>query len=142
MFFCFSLQLDSTDIRNVKLSNICLTRELTIEPGSTCDAFLRLPPEAVRNRAYNSSSEIYSLGIMLWEMWYGQEAFLEMKGLDLEVFLVSVEEGRRPELTGSISQTSMRWSELLRGCWKKNAAERNTLANCKLIITAMLANCK
>ena len=65
-----------------------------------------------------------------------------MKGLDLEVFLVSVEEGRRPELTGSISQTSMRWSELLRGCWERNAAERNTLADCKLTITAMLANCK
>ena len=142
MFFCFSLQLDSTDIRNVKLSNICLTRELTIEPGSKCDAFLRLPPEAVRNRAYNASSEIYSLGIMLWEMWYGQEAFLEMKGQDLEVFLVSVEEGRRPELTGLTSQTSVWWSELLSGCWERNAAERNTFANCKLTITAMLGNCK
>ena len=142
MFFCFSLQLDSTDIRNVKLSNISLTRELTIEPGSKCDVFLRLPPEAIRNRTYNASSEIYSLGIMLWEMWYGPEAFLEMKGLDLEVFLVSVEEGRRPEFTGLTTQTSKWWSELLSGCWKRNAAERNTLAGCKLTITTMLGNCK
>ena len=75
-------------------------------------------------------------------MWYGQEAFLEMKGQDLEGFLVSVEEGRRPKLTGLTTQTSMWWSGLMSGCWEKNAAERNTLDDCKLTITAMLANFK
>ena len=142
MFFCVSLQLDSCDIRNVKLSNICLTRQLTIEHGSKCDGFLHLPPEAVRNRAYNTSSEIYSLGIMLWEMWYGEEAFHELRGQDLEVFLVNAEEGHRPELTGLTTQTSVWWSELISGYWAKNATERNSLTDCKSAITAMLANQK
>ena len=141
-FVFVSLQLDRGDVRNVKLSNICLTRQMTIEHGSKqCNSFLHLPPEAVRNRAYNASSEIYSLGIMLWEMWYGKEAFLEMKGQDLEVFLANVEEGHRPDLTGLTTQTSMRWSELISGCWE-NAAQRNTLADCKSAITAILADQK
>ena len=118
-------------------------KKLTIELGSKrCDTFLHLPPEAVRNRVYNASSEIYSLGIMLWEMWYGEEAFLEMKGQDLEVFLVSVEEGRRPKVTDLTTQTSVWWYELISGCWAKNAAQRNTLADCKSAITAILANQK
>ena len=143
MFLCVSMQLDSGDIRNVKLSNVCLTRQLTIEHGSKrCDEFLHLPPEAVRNRTYNVSSEIYSLGIMLWEMWYGQEAFLEMKGQDLEVFLVNVEEGHRPKVTGATTQTSVSWYELISRCWAINAAQRNTLADCKSAITAILANQK
>ena len=77
---------------------------------------------------------------MLWEMWYGKEAFLEMKGQDLEVFLVNVEEGHRPELTGLTTQMSVWWSELISGCWARNAAERNTLVDCKSAITAILAN--
>ncbi|XP_078380429.1 uncharacterized protein LOC144663380 isoform X1 [Oculina patagonica] len=134
--------LDSCNLGNVKLSNICLTRQLTIEHGSKCDEFLHLPPEAIRNRAYNTSSEIYCLGIILWEMWYGKEAFLEMKGQDLEVFLVNVEEGHRPELTGLATQTSVWWCDLIKGCWEKNATERITLTDCKSTITAILANQK
>lgn len=136
----FTLQLDSCNVRNVKLSNICLTRQLTIEHGSKCDAFLYLPTEAVRNKAYNASSEIYCLGIMLWEMWYGEEAFLEMKGQELEVFLVNVEDGHRPELTGMTTRTSVWWSDLISGCWATNATERKTLKDCKSTITEILAN--
>jgi len=79
---------------------------------------------------------------MLWEMWYGKEAFSEMKGHDLEVLLVNVEEGHRPQFTGVTTQTSAPWYELISRCWAKKAAERNTLADCKLAITAMLANQK
>jgi len=78
---------------------------------------------------------------MMWEMWYGEVAFLEMKGQDLEAFLVKVEGGDRPDLTGATTQTSIRWSELISGCWA-NAAQRSALADCKSAITAILADQK
>ena len=115
---------------------------MIIEHGSKCDAFLQLPPEAVRNRVYNASSEMYCLGIMLWEMWYGKEAFIELKGQELEVFLLNVEEGHRPELTDLSAQTSVWWSELITECWAKIASERSTIEGCKSTITAILANQK
>ena len=127
---------------NVKLSNICLRRHLAIEHRTRCDAFLRLPPEAVRSREYNPSSERYCLGIMLWEMWYGEEAFIEQKGQELNHFLVSVEEGNRPELRGLTTQTSVWWSELITGCWAKIASERSALEDCKSTITTILAHQK
>jgi len=131
--------LDSSNLLNVKLSNICLTRQLTIEDGSNCDEFLHLPPEAIRNMTYNASSEIYSLGIMLWEMWYGKEAFAELKGRSLEVFLVNVEEGHRPALARLNTQTAIKWSELIAGCWRKEAAERKALRDCASMIKAILS---
>jgi len=79
---------------------------------------------------------------MLWEMWHGKEAFFEMKGQDLEVLLVNLEEGHRPEFTGFTTQTSVLWSELMSRCWAKNATERNTLADCKSVITTVLASQK
>ncbi len=65
-----------------------------------------------------------------------------MKGQDLEVFLVNVEEGHRPKLTGLATQTSVWWCDLIKGCWAKNATERKTLTDCKSNITAILANQK
>ena len=39
-----------------------------------------LSPEVLRNLNVRSKeSDVYSYGIMLWEMWYGVEAFNEMK---------------------------------------------------------------
>lgn len=136
---CLS-QLDSSNLQNVKLSNICLERQLTIGHKSKCDKFLHLPPEAIRSRTYNVSSEIYCLGVMLWEMWHGRQAFLEMKGQDLEVFLTSVEAGHRPHFTAGATQTSVWWSELISGCCSKHALKRNTLKHCKTAIAAIVAS--
>ena len=77
---------------------------------------------------------------MLWEMWYGKEAFLELKGQDLQMFLVNIEKGHRPEIAGLDSQTSVWWCELIRECWAENTTERKTLTDCKSTIGAILAN--
>lgn len=142
MTFAYNVLLDSSNLRDVKLGNISLRRRLTIEHRSKCDTFLHLPPEAVRNRNYNASSEIYSLGILFWEMWCGKEAFDDLKGQEMEVFLSSVEGGHRPSLTGFTTQTAVWWSNLISGCWGKKASERSSLADCKSAIARILANQK
>ena len=76
---------------------------------------------------------------MLWEMWYGKEAFAELKGRSLEVFLVNVEEGHRPVLARLNTQTACKWSELIGGCWRKEAAERKALRDCASMIEAILS---
>ena len=96
----------------------------------------------MRNRNYNASSEIYSLGILFWEMWYGEEAFHDLKGQKMEVFLSSVEGGHRPYLTGVTTQTSVMWAGLVSGCWEKIASERSSLADCKSAIREILASAK
>ena len=141
-FWYYFTKLDGPNLRDIKLSNISLRRRLTIEYGSKCDAFLHLPPEVVRNRNYNSSSEIYSLGILFWEMWYGREAFDDLKGQKMEEFLSSVEGGHRPDLTGITTQTSVMWIGLISGCWEKTASERSSLADCKSTIEEILASQK
>ena len=86
--------------------------------------------------------EIYSLGILFWEMWYGKEAFDDLKGQKMEVFLSCVEGGHRPDLTGITTQTSAMWIGLISGCWKKTASERSSLADCKSTIGEILASQK
>lgn len=38
---------------------------------------LNIAPEVLQDRKYSPSSDIYSLAIITWEMWYGRRAFIE-----------------------------------------------------------------
>lgn len=89
---------------------------------------------------YDTSSEIYSLGIMLWEMWYGKEAFSEMKGKSLKVFLTTVEEGYRPQLQQLNTQVAFKLSQLLEECWTKDATKRRALEYCTSVIRDILSS--
>ena len=138
--FAFLAQIDSSNPLNVKLSNISLTRQFTIDYESTCDEFVHLPPEAIRNMTYDTSLEIYSLGIMLWEMWYGKEAFSELKGQSLKVFLSTVEGGYRLQLQRSNTTAAFKLSKLIEECWTKGAAERRAFEYCASVIGDILSS--
>lgn len=90
--------------------------------------------------AYDTSSEIYSLGIMLWEMWYGKEAFSELKGQSLKVFLSTVEGGHRPQLQRSNTTAAFKLSKLIEECWTKDAAKRRALEYCVSVIGDILSS--
>ena len=75
-------------------------------------------------------------------MWYGKEAFDDLKGQKMEVFLSCVEGGHRPDLTGITTQTSAMWIGLISGCWKRTASERSSLEDCKSTIGEILARQK
>ena len=138
--FAFLPQIDSSNQLNVKLSNISLTRQLTIDYESACDEFVHLPPEAIRNMTYDTSSEIYSVGIMLWEMWYGKEAFSEMKGKSLKVFLTTVEGGHRPQLQQLNTQIAFKLFQLVEECWTKDATKRRALEYYTSVIRDILSS--
>ena len=71
------------------------------------DAYLA--PEVIRCKEYDNKTDIYSFGIMLWEMWYGKRALLEKA----EYVLDQEAEGVRPSYVqgaGSLCTTSMNTS--------------------------------
>ena len=91
---------------------------------------------------YVTSSEIYSLGVMLWEMWYGKEAFDELKGQSLKEFLDIVEKGHRPQLERLDTQIALKWSKIIEECWKEDETKRSTLANCASAVAAIFSELK
>ena len=54
-------------------------------------------------------------------MWYGKEAFDDLKGEKMEEFLSVVEGGHLSDLGGLTTPTSNRWATLISGCWEKTA---------------------
>ena len=76
---------------------------------------------------------------MLWEMWYGKEAFTELKGMSLEEFVLEVEEGHRPVLTQLNTLKAFKWSKLISDCLKRDPTERKPLRDCADMIAALLS---
>ena len=102
--------------------------------GTVTGTCVYMAPEVLHGFEYNSKADIYSLGIMLWEMWYGKEATLRDVDLgitSLEQFRKLVVDGCRPEhLEGSKEPPSTRWKNVVTQCWKGNPEDRPTAAVC------------
>ena len=65
--------------------------------GTLAGTPVYIAPEIFRSEIYEFSADIYSLGIILWEMWYGQTPFTNIKFKNWKEFGKLVNEGRHPE---------------------------------------------
>ena len=87
--------------------------------------------EVFHSQLYDTKADIYSLGIILWEMWYGQQAFSEVCNIPSHVALFAmVDEGLRPEHVKGCNEPPRRWQELMESCWNKKPEERPSASHC------------
>ena len=90
-----------------------------------------IAPEVFRSKVYDSKADIYSLGIMLWEIWYGQQAFSKIVFLELEDFFRKVvDSGCRPEHLEDHMDPPPCWQELMKDCWQPMPEKRPTAKQC------------
>ena len=55
-------------------------------------------PEVLQTNSYSAGSDVYSFGLMLWEMWYGSQVFAEIMPLKKCEFLAKIADGYRPQM--------------------------------------------
>ena len=89
---------------------------------------LYVAPEVFHSQLYNSQADIYSLGIILWEMWYGQRPLMTEPLLAL---FALVDVGYRPADVKGCKPPPDCWKELMEKCWNGNPEERPTAESCK-----------
>eukprot|EP00080_Pristionchus_pacificus_P016816 PDM76836.1 protein kinase [Pristionchus pacificus] len=81
--------------------------------------FAWCPPEALRHRQFSHASDVYSMGVAMWEIFtYGEEPWVGLKGIDV---LQKVEAGQRLEKP---RRCSVAIYELMLLCWKLNPDHR------------------
>ena len=88
-----------------------------------------MAPEVALQKPYNEKVDIYSFGIILWEMISGETPF---EGYSPEYFIQNVAHGgERPPLTPLFARNvPYRLIKLLQSCWDANPAQR---PDCKTI---------
>ena len=80
-----------------------------------------MAPEVLRRKPYTKAADIYSFGIVMWEMTSGVLAFNDTAH-DHHLIL-KICQGLRPEI---IEGTEPEYSELMKKCWSLNPDERPT----------------
>ncbi|RHZ61712.1 hypothetical protein Glove_346g200 [Diversispora epigaea] len=81
-----------------------------------------MAPELFKNQPYSYASDIYSLGMIMWQLTSGHRPFHDQEhGPKL---ILDILDGKRPEIT---EDTSECWANLMKRCWHPNPSQRPTI---------------
>ena len=79
-----------------------------------------MAPEVLRNQEYDESADVYSFGIVLWELYTQKDPFTGIESFSGMMNSV-VEAGHRPEIPKDCPK---KLRKLIEACWKENPKER------------------
>lgn len=124
--FFFSLKVSEKN--SVKVSDVGISKEAVEITGTFAGSPIYVAPEVFQSQLYNNKADIYSLGIILWEVWYGEQAFSRIGKITLKELCGLVANGGRPQPIEEYKQPP--WQELMRLCWAENPQKRPSAKAC------------
>ncbi len=85
----------------------------------------------LEGREYNKAADIYSLSMIVWELWYGTLVCDNiMPAAQVHGSLeAAIRAGARPSLTKAVPP-SRDWQEILAMCWSENSRARPSAQQC------------
>ena len=91
---------------------------------STCDnkiygVISYIAPENLQGKEYTKASDIYSFGMIMWELMTGRKPFWDQKN-DTEL-MIKVKDGLRPSI---VTNTPKDYVKLMQECWSSNPIKR------------------
>jgi serine/threonine protein kinase len=99
-----------------------------------------MAPEIVKGEGYNFSCDVYSFGILLWEICTLEKPFQKYRTLE-ELEQKVVQEGERPSLRAKLFSCSCVLQGLLTMCWYPDHYQRPTFESiAEIFIDEILVN--
>ncbi|RIB07135.1 kinase-like domain-containing protein [Gigaspora rosea] len=98
---------------------------LKLKSDRICGILPYIAPEVLNNRQYTKASDIYSFGIIMWEILYGKPVPFEQRSkLRSKLqFQIQVCNGLRPHI---YENTAKCYADLMKKCWNIEPNERPT----------------
>ena len=126
-FYLIFPQLSQENI--VKVADVGVSKEAKAITGTLAGTPVYLAPEVINSCLYDYKADIYSLGIMLWEMWYGNRALLDVEGNVYE-FFEKVVGGARPTHVEGLKKPPAGLHDLMQRCWDEKPDNRPHAREC------------
>jgi len=120
----------------VKITSVGVSKEVKEVTGTLQRTPVYIAPEVLHSKVYDGKANIYSFGLMLWEMWYGQQAFAEFKGT-MALFFRRVDKGYRPDDVVGSKKPPAQWKQLMIRCWDRNPEQRPSANDCNQELTTL-----
>eukprot|EP00210_Caulerpa_lentillifera_P005200 g4968.t1 len=86
----------------------------------TAGTISHMPPEVLRDGILTPATDVFSFGMILWELMAGKVPFLGMNSGEI---MVAIVEGQRPEIP---SDWPPMYSKLIHSCWSARRDQRPT----------------
>ena len=138
MMICkFNLQMSRHD--HIKVADLGLAKLQGRILGTVCGTPLYMAPEVHDGKPYCTKADMYSFGLMMWEMWFGKRVFSELSCQRLsqgELLRRIKEENYRPQTPRSVGRFApnlppAQWTEVMTSCWQTESSLRKTAAESK-----------
>ncbi|KAH3731811.1 Serine/threonine-protein kinase STY46 [Pelomyxa schiedti] len=104
-----------------KIADFGISR-FKVEVGDQTMTYIGNPrwraPEVTRGERYSSKVDVYSFGLILWELITGKLPFYDLDGTPASMHAAK---GKRPEMP---SDCHPQWAELIQLCWQDNPSRR------------------
>lgn len=108
-----------------KLCDLGFARMEVSMTGTFVGTMTHMSPELLNHQSYSFSSDIYSLAILLWELWYGHHVYTESEYSGVSTFelLDAIKNGTRPKLIWKYCPTN-ELKETISACWQQEPSKR------------------
>ena len=83
-----------------------------------------MAPEVMEGKLHSAAVDIYSFGLMMWEMWFGERVFIGLRREDIY--------RRVKEQKGNLSPAE--WIEIMTSSWQSDPSLMRTATECEDII--------
>ncbi|RIB25106.1 kinase-like domain-containing protein [Gigaspora rosea] len=112
------------DLYNAYIGDLGLTttnnKTLSKESGGVYGILPYIAPEVLQGKPFTKASDVYSLGMIMWEISSGSVAFSDYKNDDSSL-AIEIFKGLRPNI---LKGTATCFEELLRKCWDEDPSNR------------------
>eukprot|EP00899_Mesostigma_viride_P013379 jgi/Mesvir1/22041/Mv18606-RA.1 len=103
-------------MRDSTASMMMMTRSSNFGGGTVA----YMAPEVLSGKVVDDKCDVYSFGVMLWEIFTGQKPW-EDEGVPLQIAMAVAVQGRRPPMP-SVCPSNLR--KLITDCWQENPEAR------------------
>ncbi|XP_027059587.1 uncharacterized protein LOC113686190 [Pocillopora damicornis] len=115
-----------TQGEKVKLADVGVAKHEKEITGTMVGTSLYLAPEVFEGRIYNSKADMYSFGFVLWEIWYGEQAFQTAMTTCGVYQLEKMRQGCRPAHIEGTNHPWEIWKHVMTNCWNEEPRVRLT----------------
>eukprot|EP00850_Spirogloea_muscicola_P011901 SM000075S21990 [mRNA] locus=s75:497603:502103:+ [translate_table: standard] len=102
---------------------------MTAETGT----YRWMAPEVIEHRPYDHKADVFSFGVVLWELLTGRLPYADLTPLQAAVGVV--QKGLRPTIPKG---THLKLVEVMESCWRTNPSERPEFSDLTRLLTETL----
>ncbi|XP_022796272.1 dual specificity protein kinase shkA-like [Stylophora pistillata] len=121
-----------SETNSAKITDVGVSKGAHDITGTLAGTPVYMAPEVFHSQVYDSKADIYSLGLLMWEIWYRRQVFceVEVRPPTIDAFFAWVDKGNRPQHLETCYKPLSRWQDMMKICWETDPNKRPTSVWC------------